>query len=52
LIIVLGEGIGAVDAPADRSPVQRTFWAAAGIIASLELSQTCEQVSFEDLSYI
>jgi hypothetical protein len=52
LRIVLGEGVGAIDAPADGSPVQRIPWAAAGIIVSLELSQTCEQVSFEDSSYI
>jgi hypothetical protein len=52
LRIVLGEGVGAIDAPADGSPVQRIPWAAAGIIVSLELSQTCEQVSFEDPSYI
>jgi hypothetical protein len=50
--IDLGEGVGAIDAPADGSPVQRTPWAEAGIIVSLELNQTCEQVSFEDLSYI
>jgi hypothetical protein len=46
--IILGEVVVFIDAPADGAAVQRTPWVAAGLIASLKLSQTCEQVSFRD----